>query len=199
MDSLFNRLEIKVSTKTPGSIRFFSGPLQMRKLLCFPILRQMLLSGRFGNQSPFGHMNIPSLPFNQHIGIETCSEPEQGLLQLPEDPKYQNHLGTVHASAIFALGEASSGAFLLEHTRDLPVADYVPVLRRADIKYRTPGEGRIYSEGKYVEEDWQQFREILMKSKRAIVRFPIRIKNDEGKCIAEANYEWFVFENTTKI
>jgi acyl-coenzyme A thioesterase PaaI-like protein len=139
-------------------------------------------------------MNIPSLSFNDHVGIENCADPKSGIFQLPEDPKYLNHLQSVHASAIFALGEASSGAFLLEQTKHLAVDEYIPLLRRADIKYRMPGEGRLYGIGKYVEEDWTQFLEGLQKNGRSIIRLPIQIMTDSGKYVAEANYEWFVFK-----
>ena len=59
-------------------------------------------------------MSVLTLPFNSFLGLEPASEPGQ-LLRLPADPKYLNHLGTVHASALLALAEASSGEFLFRH------------------------------------------------------------------------------------
>jgi len=52
-------------------------------------------------------MNVAQIPFNAFIGIERAQGSER-LLALPEHPRYLNHLGTVHASALLALAEASS-------------------------------------------------------------------------------------------
>jgi acyl-coenzyme A thioesterase PaaI-like protein len=58
-------------------------------------------------------MDVISLPFNRLIGLEAGS-PESGfLLSLPAGVQYTNHLGTVHASALFAVAEAASGVFLV--------------------------------------------------------------------------------------
>ena len=59
-------------------------------------------------------MDVTDLPFNALIGIERA-EANNALLRLPSDPRYLNHLGSVHASALLALAEASSGEFLLRH------------------------------------------------------------------------------------
>ena len=53
-------------------------------------------------------MDITLIPFNALVGIE-YADAEGALLQLPSDPRYLNHIGTVHASAMLALAEASSG------------------------------------------------------------------------------------------
>src|SRR5262245_23280331 len=58
-------------------------------------------------------VDVTRLPFNALIGLEPAS-PESGcLVYLPADPKYANHLGTVHASALLAVAEAGSGAALI--------------------------------------------------------------------------------------
>ncbi|MGV3721038.1 MAG: PaaI family thioesterase [Actinomycetota bacterium] len=83
-------------------------------------------------------MDVTALPFNQLVGLEAAS-PESGfLVTLPAGPEHGNHLGTVHASALLAVAEAGSGAFLVRHLGD---ADgLVPVVRRLDAKFRKPAE-----------------------------------------------------------
>ena len=44
-------------------------------------------------------MDVTDLPFNALIGIERA-EANNALLRLPSDPRYLNHLGSVHASAL---------------------------------------------------------------------------------------------------
>lgn len=56
-------------------------------------------------------MDVTKIPYNQFIGIQKTETNSEGLLRLEKDEKYTNHLNTVHASAQFALGEATSGAF----------------------------------------------------------------------------------------
>ena len=68
-------------------------------------------------------MKITDLPFNQLIGI-TAAEKDDGMLCLPNDVRYTNHLGTVHASALLALAEATSSTVQdLVNGNCLPSAD----------------------------------------------------------------------------
>ena len=63
-------------------------------------------------------MNVFELPFNKYIGLEKSSDTDH-LLMLSEKEDYLNHLSTVHASALFALAEATSGFFLLNEFREI--------------------------------------------------------------------------------
>src|SRR5687768_2723630 len=58
-------------------------------------------------------MDVSSLPFNQRVGI-VAAEGTGGGLALPQSAETLNHLGTVHASAEFALAEAASGQYLID-------------------------------------------------------------------------------------
>ena len=85
-------------------------------------------------------MDITHLPFNHFIGIETCEGNTEGIFQLSADQKYLNHVGTVHASALYALAEASSGEFLSRNLR-IEIESIFPILRRADIKEKSGKRG----------------------------------------------------------
>jgi len=57
-------------------------------------------------------IDVTKLPFNYFIGLK-ISNKSGYLLMLDNRAEYRNHLDTVHASALFALAEATSGHFLL--------------------------------------------------------------------------------------
>ena len=141
-------------------------------------------------------MDITQLPFNRLIGIESCGAKEDGLLQLSADSKYQNHVGTVHASALFGLAEASSGAFLVAHLK-LDPDSIVPILRRADIKYRKPATGYVYAKGVLKAEDWEVFHDAYTKRQRALIGFQIDVLDQDDVIVATAHYEWFVTARPT--
>src|SRR5687768_16586134 len=63
-------------------------------------------------------VDVTGLPFNRLIGLEAGGPEDQFLVSLPGLPQYTNHLGTVHASALLAVAEAGSGAFLVRHLGD---------------------------------------------------------------------------------
>jgi len=93
-------------------------------------------------------MDITQLPFNNFIGLK-ISDKTDFLLMLEERPEYRNHLNTVHASALFSLAEASSGHFLLNEFSEL--TDVVPVVRKAETKYKKPATGVVFSKAKFLE------------------------------------------------
>jgi acyl-coenzyme A thioesterase PaaI-like protein len=56
-------------------------------------------------------MDVTQVPFNRHIGLEVAAD-AGFLVSLPDGPQSTNHVGTVHASALLAIAEAGTGAFL---------------------------------------------------------------------------------------
>lgn len=93
----------------------------------------------FSNENQ--QMDVTQLPFNKFIGLERCEKEKGFLTSLPDKPEYTNHLGTVHASALFAVAEAGSGEFLFRQFK--VTADLLPVVRHAELKFRKPVKGRV--------------------------------------------------------
>lgn len=62
-----------------------------------------------------------SVPFARHAGVEIEKiESGRATARLPFRAEGLNHLGTQHAAALFALGEAASGAAMAGYVRADP-------------------------------------------------------------------------------
>ena len=111
---------------------------------------------------------------------------------LPAKWEYENHLQTVHASALFALAEASSGLCLLREFSDL--ANVVPVVRNVEIKFRKPGQGMIRSKAS-LNADRVATLEILNTKQRALIPVQVTLYDANAVLIMQATFEWFVLIN----
>jgi acyl-coenzyme A thioesterase PaaI-like protein len=136
-------------------------------------------------------MDIFSIPFNQLIGLEISDDPEY-LMLLPARPEYANHIQTVHASALFALAEASSGLCLFREFAELE--NVVPVVRNVEVKYRKPGQGTIRSKAS-VNADKTTILETLQTKHRALISVQVSLFNDDGILVMQATFEWFILIN----
>ena len=135
-------------------------------------------------------MDVTQLPFNRLVGLKKCASNQQGVFELSADSRYHNHLGTVHASALYALAEASSGQVLVEQS-GLNPNEVIPILRRSDIKYRKPAEGVVYSKVKCCEDDWKAFKDTLERRSRALLSMKVEILNKD-LVVAVGKFDWFV-------
>lgn len=135
-------------------------------------------------------MNVTELPFNQLVGIASSSQ-EGSLLMLPADPRYHNHLGTVHAGALMTLAEASSGALLLGKYGTLGF-EVVPVVRRMETKFRKPAQGAVHSKASISSEQDAQFVAALTTKGRALVEVGVDLHDEHGTHALSATVEWFV-------
>jgi len=132
-------------------------------------------------------MNVATdIPFNQFLGLR-WNGPE---LALPADPKYRNHLGTVHASAQFSLAEAASGQWLLETFGD-SAADFMAVVRHVDAKFRRPAAGELTARADVPAEEAERFQDTLQKRGRAAIPVHIQVSSADGEITLEATFEWF--------
>lgn len=142
-------------------------------------------------------MDITGLPFNRLVGIER-STIEGAVLGLPAGERYTNHLGTVHASALLALAEATSGECLIAGLRDLGL-DVLPVVRRVEAKFRKAANGAVHSRLGEMGDSMREFRETLSSRGRALVTIPVDVFDASGTHALTASVEWFVVRNEGRI
>ncbi len=135
-------------------------------------------------------MDVVLIPFNSFIGIKHSQE-EGRLLELDRSGQYLNHIGTIHASAQFALAEASSGEFLLrtfsEYTDNI-----IPVVRKAELKYKKPAEGKIYSKAFMDEKEIAKVRNDMTGKGRSILTVNVEIYDSNNNLTLISAFEWFV-------
>lgn len=133
--------------------------------------------------------SVTELPFNRYIGLQTASTAEK-LLQLPAGEQYANHLGTVHASALLALTEASSGEYLLRHFGSS--AGVVPVVRRLEAKFRKPANGTVTSAASATPDALAQLDADLAAKGRALISIAVELHDTSGAHALSATVEWFI-------
>lgn len=142
-------------------------------------------------------MNITELPFNRLIDIKLSSDADY-LLSLDSKIDYTNHLGTVHASALFSLAEATSGHFLLDNFLEYDTA-LVPVVRKVDVKYKKPAIGKIYSTARSVDITIGEIKGQLISKKRVSFKLKVDLFDVNKINVVTGNFEWFVTISDTGV
>jgi len=135
-------------------------------------------------------MNVLDLPFNRILLIKK-SEIADTLLMLDDRVEYQNHLGTVHASAQYALAEATSGEIIERNFGDWNGA-YFPVVRRAEVKYRNPAKGKLFSTGSIDADRAMRANKELLKKGRTLVDVMVKIVDEDTHITFESTFTWFI-------
>ena len=134
-------------------------------------------------------MDVTKLPFNHFIGLKISNRDEY-LLMLENRPEYLNHLNTVHASAQFALAEATSGYFLLNEFSEL--TDIAPVVRKVETKYRKPVTGSVFSKAKFQEISKGEVLDEFNRKERAILKVEVSLFDENDEHVMQSVFEWFV-------
>ncbi len=132
--------------------------------------------------------SVVDLPFNRFIGLQQAAEPN--VLTLPNGGQYLNHLGTVHASALLALAEASSGEFLIKHLGH--VEGLIPVVRRLESKFRKPAHGSVTSTVTTKTDQLDIVMSDLAAKGRALVSIAVELHDQAGEHVLSATVDWFI-------
>jgi acyl-coenzyme A thioesterase PaaI-like protein len=135
-------------------------------------------------------VDVTQLPFNRCVGLELAAAGSGFLVSLPAGPQYANHLGTVHASALLAVAEAGSGAFLARQLGD--AAGFVPVVRRLDAKFRRPAAGRVSARAAVADGEVARWAAELAARGRVSAAVPVEVVDGAGVVVLAATVEWFI-------
>ena len=126
---------------------------------------------------------VALLPFNQHVGL--VPRPD-GRLELPDDPRLLNHVGTRHASALFALGEATSGTVLFDAIGDR-LGSVFPVVRTARIEFLRAARGVLVGRGKV---DGDTALATFVAEGRVDLDVEVEIDDEGGEVVAKLVVTW---------
>ena len=133
--------------------------------------------------------SVTELPFNRLLNLQAGDDGAR-LLKLPAGGQYLNHLGTVHAGALVALAEASSGEFLLRVLGG--VVGVVPVVRRLEAKFRKPANGAVNSSANVADGALDELRTGLATKGRALISVNVELHDESGAHVLTASVEWFI-------
>ncbi|MBL7935750.1 MAG: YiiD C-terminal domain-containing protein [Bacteroidia bacterium] len=139
-------------------------------------------------------MDITKVPFNEFIGIK-LSKNQNYLLQLDAKPEYTNHLGTVHAAALFTLAEGSAAQFLLQSFPVNIIDNVIPVVRKVEVSYKKPANGIIVSQAQLKNNSIEEITELLITRRKVLLTTSVNLFDESQTLIFSANFEWFVILN----
>jgi hypothetical protein len=137
-------------------------------------------------------MDVAKINFNEYLGINR-SKDSNYTFEIKKNDNYLNHLKTIHASVLFALSEATSGECLLESFPEYK-DKYVPILRKAEVKYSKPADNIIRSKSIISNEEKSRVITEIDKRKRALVNIKVELVNEMDEIIMKSNFEWFIME-----
>ncbi|MES2695810.1 MAG: YiiD C-terminal domain-containing protein [Verrucomicrobiota bacterium] len=135
-------------------------------------------------------MDITEIPFNRLVGL-VRAEKAGKVLSLPDDVRYTNHLGTIHASALLTLAEATSGEYMIRELAN-PGFEVLPVVRRVEAKYRKPARGVVYSSVTVPPEKKAEFIATLTARGRALLEIQVDVHDEQETHLVTVMVEWFV-------
>jgi len=132
-------------------------------------------------------MEVTDIPFVKHLGIEK----EGSQLALASSYELRNHIGTIHASAQFALAETQSGLFLQEEFSDIE-GEVLPLLRSSTVKYKSPATTKLKAVAIVSNEVKEKFKEQFLKRGRATIAVEVKLLDSADVITMVGEFVWFV-------
>jgi acyl-coenzyme A thioesterase PaaI-like protein len=132
---------------------------------------------------------LGAVPFADHARVETLSAgPEGGVARIPDAPELTNHIASVHAGALFTLGETASGAAMLGAFADL-MGQVRPVTRSSEIRYLRIARGAIEARG-VLAEPATAIRARLDEAGKVDFAVDVALTDAAGEKVAEMTVTW---------
>jgi acyl-coenzyme A thioesterase PaaI-like protein len=132
-----------------------------------------------------------AIPFNSHVGLQIADVGQGvGVVRLPDRSELRNHVGSQHAGALFAAGEAASGAAFVGAFAER-LGEITPLAQGAQIRYRKLAQGTITATGTLDDEPDKLLARLESEGE---VRFSVDVvlKNAHEETVAEMTVNWSV-------
>jgi acyl-coenzyme A thioesterase PaaI-like protein len=136
-------------------------------------------------------MHVTDISINKTLGMQLAPSGNGYILEMRESPIVLNHVGTVHASAQFALAEATSGEFLLRHMSDAH-GEIFAVLRSSQVKFRKPARGTLRASARFVGGNADLVMTELATRGRTLVPVFVDVTDTSNVVTMTGQYDWLL-------
>lgn len=132
-----------------------------------------------------------AVPFARHLGVELL-EVGDGVAaaRLIQRPDLSNHIGTMHAGALFTLAETASGAAVAGAFLDT-IASIRPVAAEARIEYLKLARGTIGCTARTAEPA-EALRRRLREERRVAFDVLVDLAGENAEPVARMTIAWRV-------
>lgn len=136
-----------------------------------------------------------SVPFARLLGVEVeALDAQQARTRLPAQAQLGNHVGTVHAGALFTLCETASGAALAGAMAEVIMCTRFAV-REAQVDYLKPAAGEVCARAR-LAEDGALVLLALQRDGRADVSVDVSAvttgSDGAETVVARASFNWWL-------
>jgi uncharacterized protein (TIGR00369 family) len=131
------------------------------------------------------------IPLNKLLGIEIISI-DDGVAEarLPFRAEMTNHLGTLHATAIFGLAEATSG-YAMSGAFAPVILRIRPIAARAEVSFSKIARCDIVANGRTARPA-EELRAELDAAGRVVFDVVVVVRDDAGREVAKVTVAWHV-------
>jgi uncharacterized protein (TIGR00369 family) len=132
-----------------------------------------------------------AVPFAAHARIEVVEVGAGfGIARLHDSPQVHNHIGSVHAGALFTLGETASAVAMLGVFAE-QISSIRPVTNEVTISYLKIARGTLVATARTALPAKQLQNELATQG-RATLDLTVDIANDRGGTVAQMHAKWMV-------
>ena len=135
-----------------------------------------------------------TVPFARFIGVRIDEVgPGHARTSLVQRPEVSNHIETMHAGAMFTLGEAASGGALAGGFADI-LLKLRPVAAKAEIEYLKIARGTLTAQAR-IDGDLPAIRATLASEGKVRFWVAVAITDEAGVDVVGMRVEWHVRMN----
>ncbi|MCC5611723.1 DUF4442 domain-containing protein [Nostoc sp. CHAB 5834] len=132
-----------------------------------------------------------TLPFVATTGVEVIEVAAgRAVCALEQRPEVGNHINSIHAGALFTLGETASGA-AMSGTFAMQLLSVRPVATGATIRYVKVAKGRVVAEAQ-VRGSTEDLAAELERDAKTAFTIDVTLVNAETETVATMTVDWLV-------
>jgi acyl-coenzyme A thioesterase PaaI-like protein len=129
-------------------------------------------------------------PFNSHLKLKLGEWKKTKVkIFLGCHRGVKNHVGSIHAGALFTLGETCAGLLII---KNFSFKNHRPLMSEVEVKYDKQARGTVHGISEISEKALDEAREVLKKDEVPFIPMKTLIYNDKNELIATVKTMWQV-------
>ena len=129
-------------------------------------------------------------PFNSHLGAKLLTwSKNESKIEIKCHRAIKNHVGSIHAGALFTLGETCAGIIII---RNFSFKKFRPLMSDVEVKYSKQARGKVQGIAVLSLEALKKAQKEIREKKIPFIPMKTIITDEPGNVIAEVKTIWQV-------